>query len=834
MGEVYRARDTRLDGIVAVKISAEQFGERFEREARAVAALNHPNICTLYDVGPNYLVMEYIEGPTLAERIAAGAIALQEALPIARQIAEALEAAHDKGIVHRDLKPANIKLTTDGKAKVLDFGLAKAFDNESTVADPASSPTLTLSGTRAGVILGTAAYMSPEQARGVPANKRADIWSYGVVLFEMLTGRRMFVGETVSDTLAAVLRADFNWPALPAGTPPAIRRLLRRCLERDRKKRLPDIADARLEIDEALAGAPAEQPQRSRALPWAVAAILAAAFVTVSLLHFRESPPEQRLIKLSVSPPQKTVFHRFAVSPDGRRLAFTVDESGRTQLWVRPLDSLTAQHLADAEPLAAPFWSADSRFIAFFSGGKLKKIEASGGPAQVICDAPSGRGGAWNRDGVILLHSSRLPLFRVPAEGGEAKPASQQQAYALWPHFLPDGRHYLFTSAGLKPGSSGIYVGALDSEATTRLLPDQSNAVYSGTPSGAGYLLFWRGGSLMAQPFDSGRLRLSGGPFPVAEHVGYSSNTRHAEFSVSENGVLVYDSAGAAEYDQLVWFDRTGKRLATVGEAGGYNSPVVAPAEKQVAVQRLDTHALTYDLWLIELGRGISTRFTSDPKDEICPVWSPDGGNIVFGSNRENVFNVYRKTLSGSGKDELLLKSDHPKTPTDWSSDGRFLLYYDQDPTTKFDLWVLPLSGDKKPIPFLQTEFNELEGVFSPDGKWIAYQSDESGRYEVYVQPFPAGGKSQISRSGGTRPRWRRDGRELFYLDTDGKMMAVDLRTGASFQAGVPQPLFETHITTMETRYAVTRDGQRFLLPVSLGEAGPATVVINWTAGIKR
>jgi Tol biopolymer transport system component len=422
-------------------------------------------------------------------------------------------------------------------------------------------------------------------------------------------------------------------------------------------------------------------------------------------------------------------------------LAFTADESGKTRkthLWVRPLDSLSAQHLSDAETLTSPFWSPDSRFIAFFADGKLKKIEASGGPAQVICDAPTGRSGAWNRDGVILFASSLLPLFRVPAEGGEAKPSSRQQAYARSPHFLPDGRHYFFTSTDLKPGRSGIYVGALDSEDMTRLLGDQSNAAYAKTPSGAGYLLFWRGGSLMAQPFDPVRLQLSGGPFPVADHVAYSSALRDAVFSVSENGLLVYDPTDTARYDQLVWFDRTGKRLATVGEAGGYFSPTVSPDEKQVAVARLDPQTRTSDLWFIEPQRGISTRFTSDPKDEGNPVWSPDGRSIVFASNRENTFNLYRKTSSGSGKDELLLKSDHPKLPTDWSTDGRFLLYDDQDPKTKRDIWVLPLSGDRTPIPFLQTEFNELAGVFSPDGKLVAYQSDQSGQYEVYVQTFPA------------------------------------------------------------------------------------------------
>jgi Tol biopolymer transport system component/predicted Ser/Thr protein kinase len=839
MGDVYKARDTRLDRIVAVKICAEQFSERFEREARAVAALNHPNICALYDVGPNYLVMEYIEGPTLA-----GPIPLAEALPIARQIAEALEAAHEKGFIHRDLKPANIKLTNDGKVKVLDFGLAKAFDTEprNPSSDPANSPTLTISATRAGMILGTAGYMSPEQARGVPVDKRADIWAYGVVLYEMLTGREMFSGETVSDALAAVLKTEVDWSALPPETPAPIRRLLRRCLERDRKKRLRDIGDALVEIDEA--GAPVEQAAapaaapRARALPWAVAAVFAVVAAAVSLLHFRESPPEPRLMKFFVQPPEKSRFDTLVISPDGRRLAFTAIESGKIQLWVRPLDSLTAQPLAGVDRLSYLFWSPDSRFIAFFAEGKLKKIEASGGPPQTLCDAPNGRAGSWNRDGVILFNGSGLPLSIVPAEGGEAKPVTAPDAQSLenlrYPTFLPDGHHYLYST------SAGIFAGALESKDTTRLQGDTSNAAYAPTVSGAGYLLFWRGGSLMAQPFDPAKLRLSGGPFPVAEEVGYNSNYYLASFSVSENGVLVYDSGGV-QNDQLVWLDRTGKPLGTVGEPGRLRVPSLSPDDKQVAVSRFDPKARNYDLWIIELGRGISTRFTFDPKDDSNPVWSPDGRNIAFSSNREGVSNLYRKRSSGAGKDELLLKSGNNNFPTDWSPDGRFLLYTAPNPKTKGDLWVLPdpggTPGDKKPVPFLQTEFIEALGVFSPDGKWVAYQSDESGTFEIYVQTFPStGAKWQVSKSGGTNAKWRRDGKELFYLSADGKMTVVEVKTSATFQRGSPQPLFEVRGTDFFGRYAVTRDGQRFLITTPVGEAGPTptTVVINWMAGIKR
>jgi eukaryotic-like serine/threonine-protein kinase len=669
-----------------------------------------------------------------------------------------------------------------------------------------------------------------------------------VLLYEMLTGQQMFGGETVSDTLAAVLRADLDWAALPASTPAPIRRLLRRCLERDRKKRLPDIADARLEIDEALATAPMEPavspapPTRSRALPWVVAAAFAAVALALALLHFRESPPENRLTKLLILPPEKTTFGDIAASPDGRFLAFTAtDSSDKTQIWVRKLDSITPQPLAGTDGASNLFWSPDNRFIGFFAGGSLKKIDASGGPAQTLCPSATSSGGSggatWSRDGVIVFSPSAFaPLSMVAAAGGEARAlttldASRQESNHRWPFFLSDGRHFLYSVQSSRSENSGIFIQALDAKDRTRLLGDTSNAAYAG-----GYLLFTRSGTLMAQRFDTGKLQLAGEPLPIVERVG-AGFLGHSEYSVSDTGLLVYNPTGAGTDSQLTWFDRSGERLMTLAEPGHQQLRLqLSPDEKQVAVDRMDSQAGAFDVWLIDQARGIPSRFTFDPSFDWYPVWSPDGARIAFASNRMGHYDLYVKiSSSGAGKEELLLKTEQMKFPTDWSFDGRFLLYNQFDPRTHYDVWVLALS-DKKPTPFLHTEFNERDASFSPDGKWIAYTSDESGKEEIYAQTFPASGnKLQISKGGGSRARWCRDGKELFYLAADRKIMAVKVTIGATIQAGAPQPLFDTRIAHSFARFAVAANGQRFLVPVPVSEASatPATVVINWTAGIK-
>ncbi len=852
MGEVYRAADTKLGRQVALKILPPEFARdperlaRFEREARVLASLNHPNIAAIYGFehvdGVPFLVLEYVPGPTLAELVRSGPIEVENWVQICTQVAKALEDAHDKGIVHRDLKPANVKVTPDDKVKVLDFGLAKAFAEE-PAADAAHAATVSALATRAGAILGTPAYMSPEQARGRRLDRRTDIWSFGCVLYELLSGRQAFPSETIPDAIAGVLAREPDWQALPAALPERIRDLLRRCLQKDPQRRLQHIGDARILLEDPEPGFTTKTQRHKEgflaSLRLGGECVLALALVALAWLHFRGTPPEQRVAKLSLLPPANASFGGFAISPDGRRLAFTAtDSSGKLQLWVRPLDALSAQTLAGTDGAAYPFWSPDSRFIGFFADSKLKKIDASGGPAQTLCGAPIGRGGAWNREGVILFAGRWTPLYRVSAAGGEAKPVTvlDREVTHRWPHFLPDGRHFLYCVASVATATHGIRLGSLERASPARvgpLLLTRSNAAYA-----SGYMFFVRERTLMAQPFDLSRLEASGGPLPVAEAVGANLGLLLARFSVSETGLLVYGSGGGGD-TQLAWFDRQGKKLGTVGQPGAHTTMRLSPDDRRVAVNRTDPAGNT-DLWVYELARGTSSRFTFHPATDFGPVWSPDGNRIAFRSTRDGVSNLYWKVSTGAGEDEPLLKSGADKTPSDWSRDGRFLIYSERDAKTGMDLWVLPLEGERKPAPFLRTEFEELGAEFSPDGRWLAYQSNASGEFEVYVRPFPAGsagsgGQWQISTGGGQLPSWRRNGKELFYLAEDGKLMAVDLKAGATFEAGVPRALFQARAAGLRS-YDVASDGQRFLINTPLEEsaAAPLTVVINWPAGLKR
>jgi Tol biopolymer transport system component len=882
MGEVYRAHDTTLNRDVALKVLPELFGvdadrlARFTREAQVLASLNHPNIATIYGLeesnGTQALVLELVEGPTLADRIARGPLALDEALTIARQIADALEAAHEKGIIHRDLKPANIKIAGNGVVKVLDFGLAKVWDG-APQSDLAGAPTLTATGSGERTILGTPAYMSPEQARGKPLDKRTDIWSFGCVLYEMLTGRQAFAGETVSDTIAAILEREPEWEALPDTTPVTVRRVLQRCFEKDPRRRVRDIGDARIELDDALAGRAIGAPVARRAgerVAWIASALVTVAAVLAvgSVLYLRRAPADTRAYRSSILPspgasrPAGLVpSSRFALSPDGRRLAFVgTDAGGVTGLWVQSLDEPAGQPLAGTEGALMPFWSPDSQFIGFLAGGKVKRIAATGGPPLILAEHTGGgnAGATWNRDGVILLSAPSLgnPIRRVSASGGASSPVTTLNADAgerfhSFPFFLPDGRHFLYLAVGSKTGGpvspNGIYVTALDSNERKLLVPGGSNAKYA-----EGYLLFLRGQALMAQPFDVERLELAGEAVPIAEHVTIGGAVGMAgSYSVSETGILAYQTGvvevgGPADTStQLVWFDRSGKRIGALGDQAGYGDLELASDGKRAAVSLFDQARRTRDIWLVDLARGLRTRFTFDPAEESASVWSPDGDRVVFNTNRRGHFDLYQKASSGAGAEQELLVDSRDKYPIDWSPDGRFILFGVGATGPTADLWVLPLFGDRKPFPFLQTPFGEVSGRFSPDVRWIAYVSDESGRSEVYVAPLPGRGETpvskwQISTTGGTQPRWRSDGKEIFYLAPDKKLMAAPVNgQNSAFEKGAVRSLFNTRApSTINPRsaYDVSPDGQRFLVNTLADDdaAAPITLVVNWPALLKK
>jgi Tol biopolymer transport system component len=883
MGEVYRARDSRLGRDVAVKVlPAEMAGNaelmaRFEREAQLLASLNHTNIATIYGLeesgATRALVMELVEGPTLADRIAQGPIPLAEALPTAQQIAEALEYAHEKGIIHRDLKPANVKVTPEGKVKVLDFGLAKALATEPSASAMTNSPT-TFAATRAGVILGTAAYMAPEQAKGKTVDRRADIWAFGCVLFEMLTAQQAFEGETVSDVLAAVIMKDPDWGALPASTPESIRKLLRRCLEKDSKRRLRDIGEARIAIEESVAPAsppagsaamgtsplqgsamrtsPLQQPLWRRALPWA-AAILLVTTISLAFLLFRELSVPVRPIHAYILPPDKTSFALEAevgtpaLSPDGRRLVFSARNSSAVEmLWVRPLDSMSAQPLEGTEGASFPFWSPDSRYVAYFASGKLMKIDAFGGPVQTICDAPNGRGGTWGAGGTIVFAPlTTSGLEQVSAAGGSPTAIGQidksRPITSRWPVFLPDGRHFIYWAgnpfAEASQGGNGIYLGSLDGKDPKFLAPAESDALYA--PSG--YLLFLKGATLVAQPFDTRRLELTGEALPLAEHVTNPLNYRLGQFSVSQDGDLVYHSGSLAP-DQVVWTDASGKQLGLVGEPALIWELRLSPDGKTLVETVGDVHSKNTDLWLVDLVRGVRTRFTFVSATHAYPIWSPDGEKIAFAASHGGSFDIFVESANGSGTAQPLLEDNTVKRVKDWSRDGRYIAYdrASLHGETGWDMWVLPLFGDKKPFPFLQSQFNESSPAFSPDGKWLAYDCNESGRTEVYVTPFPeGGGKRQVSTSGGWGPRWRQDGKELFFVSADNKLTAAAIQEkGPSLEIGNPQVLFQMNLATSIglSPFDVSPDGKKFvvLTQPAHSSAEPITLVTNWTALLRN
>ena len=847
MGEVYRARDTKLKREVAIKILPDVFSRdadrviRFQREAEVLASLNHPNIAAIYHLeeanNATFLVLELVEGETLAERIQCGPIPIDETLRIAKSICGAFEAAHEKGVVHRDLKPANIKLTPNGDVKVLDFGLAKALVSESARTSLSDSPTQ-ITDARSGVILGTAAYMSPEQAKGKLVDRTTDVWAFGCVLYEMLTARAAFEGETVGEILGSVFKADPDWGRLPQETPGSIRRLLRRCLHKDPRLRLHDIHDAWLEIEESTAetspsALPVQKPSRAmQRLGWAAAAIvtLIAAIEAVWLSRPRANGPTASEIRLEISTPPTTDPLSLALSPDGQKIVFVASYAGRPQLWLRPLDSASARPLPGTEYSSMPFWSADSRSVGYFVNSQIQAVDLEGDAVQPITSsAVVPAGAAWNSDGVLLFPIvPDSPLFRLSTKGGTPLPVPNLEPRQLGhrdPLFLPDGRHFLYYVAG-DAQTRGVYVGELNGAGSRRLLDADSAAAYS--PSG--HLLFVRQGTLFAQTFDKERWELSGSPHPVAERVAFGGVASATALSASAAGPIAYRTGSTGGKRQLVWFDRSGKPLSAVSDplSSGPAYMSVSPDYKRLAVQRsTDGNA---DIWLLSLDRGGAVRFTTDPRPEIAPIWSPRGDRIVFSFSAKSGFDLYQKAIAGSVS-EALLTTDESKQATDWSQDGQYLLYRSSNPKTGMDIWALPLTGDKKPFPVVQTDFEERDAQFSPDAKWIAYQSNDSGRFEVYVQPFPGpGARIPVSTGGGAQVRWRRDGKELFYIAANGELIAVSFDAG---RIGSPVRLFLAHVGAFQDislpHYIPSLDGQRFLMDTAVEEnAPPITVILNW------
>ena len=857
MGRVFRARDTRLKRDVAIKALPEEFAidaertARFRREAEALAALNHSHIAGIHDVfeseGCQFLVLELVEGETLDARLRRGPVALSEALGIARQIAEALEAAHERGIVHRDLKPANVKITPDGRAKVLDFGLAKDLDRSASAASLTHSPTFVGGATREGVILGTAAYMSPEQARGLGVGVQADVWALGCVLYEMLTGRQPFSGPTVTDVLAAIVRGEPDWSALPPETGTGLRSLLRRCLQKDLARRLRHIGDARLELEELTVDGPSPSPAAQAAprarerMGWAVAAALAVTVIVIGGVALTtatrpvSAPSEMRLDV--VTPPSPDPLS-LAISPNGDKLVFTAMDEGVSRLWVRSLSAATAQPLKGTDLATHPFWSPDGRTIGFFADGKLKRINVEGGITQTLASAPIGAGGAWSSDGTIVFAPTVVGgLLRVSSARGNTAQLTRnvpgKQEGHSFPHFLPDGRQFIFHSTGVSD-SRGIYIGSLDGTEPRRLM----EADTSGFVTAPGQLLFVRQGTLFAQSLDRTKLEPVGDPAAIADHLAFDANINLAAVSVSRAGPFVYRTGGASGQRQLVWFDRKGAQTGAIGgpDAAVLFNPDLSPDGRMAVFNRTVDNQ---EVWMAEVARGILRRFTFDPGSDQVPAWSPDGKSITFSSNRKGAYDLYQKPSNGPGSEQLLLETPENKFPMGYSPDGRFLLFRNTSPSTNWDLWALPLGGDRRPFPVVNTPFQEMMGEFSPDGGWIAYQSNESGQYEIYVQPFPEpGARVQISTAGGSQPRWRRDGKELFYVALDGRLMAarVGLGTGRQLEAlSTAEPLFMTRMvggpvpSPQKQQYAVSADG-RFLINSRTDEAttSPITLVLNW------
>jgi hypothetical protein len=867
MGEVYRARDTRLERTVAIKILPAQFSadpvrkQRFEREAKTISSLNHPHICVLYDVGhedgTDYLVMECVEGETLAKRLEKGPLPLEQVLKYGAQIADALDKAHRRGVVHRDLKPGNIVLASTG-AKLLDFGLAKP------VSPLASGMTLTANTPRAamteeGTIVGTFQYMSPEQVEGKEVDGRSDIFSLGAVLYEMVTGKKAFEGKSQLSVASAILEKEpAPLTAVKPMTPPALDHVIRKCLAKvpdDRWQSASDLASELKWITEggshAAVGAVARPriANQFRNLAWLVAGALLAILVIAATWWWNPKPSERTLY---FHDPFPTAAQDIVIAANGHTLALVAYlESVRKQvLWVHEVGTGDAKWFGDTAGARFPFWAPDGKSVGFFADGKLKKLDLSSGQVQIICDAPSGRGGTWNKDGVIVFTpdaSGGVGLYRVLASGGTATPISKLDAKRgelshRWPIFLPDGKHYLYMAANFaaQKGVDAIFVGSLESNEKHFVTKADANAAYAAP----GYLLFYRDGALFAQRFDLKRLGLTGEAKVLLKDVQYQPQIKKVVFDASNDGLLVAQTGSGVALSRPVWFDRKGKELGAAGEPSVYGNVALAPNGKSVATSVTDIDNQNTDIWTYDLQQGSAKRLTFDPAPDSVPIWSPDGAKLVFSSNRQSPVNpqsnnniLYMKTSDGKQEEKPVVYDGGVNNYTsDWSRDGKYILF-----TRDADLWYVAIP-DLKSTLFLKAVSVLKNGQFSPDGRWVAYASNETGKSEIYVTSFPdAHGKWQVSIGEGEQPRWRGDGKELFYLSPDGKMMSVPVTTGAKFDAGAPVGLFQATPRQPVPLYDlfvydVSRDGQEFLIitPVKQAETQPMFVVLNWPAELNN
>jgi Tol biopolymer transport system component len=870
MGVVYRAHDTRLERDVAVKVlptgalTDDTARKRFRNEALSLSKLNHPHIESVHDFGTedgvDFLVMEYLEGETLAARLAKGALPLDQIVRIGLQVIGALEAAHHQGFVHRDLKPGNIMLTRSG-AKLLDFGLARMEQARPDGADLTASPTVTSPLTADGSIVGTFQYMAPEQFDGAVADARSDIFAFGAILYEMATGRKAFEGKSQASLIAAILKEEPRpISSIENALPPALDRLVRACLAKNPEERIQSAHDIRLElawigegeIPTAVRTAPRGRWSGREWVAWALTLIFALIAAVLTVRSFRTADMAPRTVRFTVLPPrelqkqQGTGFPgtvEMAIAPDGQRLVFVNDDGkGRRVLWSRDLDAVDARPLPGTEGARYPFWSPDGHYVGFFADGALKKTSFPDGPVQVVCSAPTGRGGAWNTRGTIIFSADKFgPIYRVPADGGQpiavTEDQSKQGVTHRWPAFLPDQSHFLYVSEAQMEGQCGLYVGSLESKERTAVFTGVSSEMSNAVFVPPRHLVLSRDRRLTIQPFDVKGLRLTGDPLSIApEPVSFNRARVFAALSVSANGVLAFQPDEIAP-SHLEWLDRAGKQLSAFGPSGYYGSPSLAPDGTRLLLRRHERHSEEADVWLYDLVHDSMTRLTVAPGSQYgAPHWFPDGRRVAFGGAR----GIFLKEATGATPERLIHESILGTGVTHVSHDGRSLLFTRENVQTQQDLWLLSLEGERKARPLLQARCNESDGRFSPDGRWLAYVSDESGRSEVYVRPFPAveNGRWQVSTAGGSEPRWRRDGRELYFLSGDSMLMAVNVPPGLAFEFSPPQALFTMPAATIanDTTYDVSSDGSRFLTsrtPES-GRTSPITVVLNWTSDLGR